>query len=111
FRKSYNAALRASVRNEDFLDEFLRAANNEQVNLALEFSYGSAKDDIDRKMTNEQVIEILKEKAAKAVENTESILLTRIDKFGVSQPQLSRQTATGRIMIELPGVKDKNRVR
>lgn len=53
----------------------------------------------------------LKNEANVALENTERIMRTRIDKFGVAQPLIQKQAFTGRIQIELPGVKDKERVR
>jgi SecD/SecF fusion protein len=61
--------------------------------------------------TNEQIITILREEAIAAIDNTERILRTRIDKFGVTQPTIQKQQYSGRIQIELPGVKDKSRVR
>lgn len=56
-------------------------------------------------------IAALKKEANTALENTERIMRTRIDKFGVAQPLIQKQAFTGRIQIELPGVKDKERVR
>ena len=64
-----------------------------------------------RESNNEQVIASLREQAQIALINTEKILRTRIDKFGVAQPSIQKQSLSGRIQIELPGVKDKDRVR
>jgi SecD/SecF fusion protein len=68
------------------------------------------RDQFPRDAENSIIAEKLTEEAATAVENTERILRTRIDKFGVAQPSIQKQLG-GRIVIELPGVKDKQRVR
>ena len=69
------------------------------------------KDLFPAESTNEEIINILREEAIAAIDNTERILRTRIDKFGVTQPTIQKQQYSGRIQIELPGVKDKSRVR
>ncbi len=98
--------------NETFLDEFLAAANKNDAPLGRIFGGSeTAGDDFSRKDSNKKVVEKLRELAEEAVKNTEDIIKTRIDKFGVAQPNMTKQTSTGRIMIELPGVKNKERVR
>ncbi|HMW98002.1 MAG TPA: protein translocase subunit SecDF, partial [Flavobacteriales bacterium] len=82
-----------------------------QASLAAIFSTQENANIFPRTSTNEQVIAALHEQANIALNNTEKILRTRIDKFGVSQPSIQKQTLSGRIQIELPGVKDKERVR
>ncbi len=69
------------------------------------------KDRFPRDATNDEILDILREEAQVAINNTEKILRTRIDKFGVTQPTIQKQQFTGRILVELPGVKDKERVR
>jgi SecD/SecF fusion protein len=54
---------------------------------------------------------VLHKEAEDAIDRSFNILRTRIDKFGVTQPNIQKLGATGRILIELPGVKDKERVR
>ena len=61
--------------------------------------------------TNENVIKALREETEAALSNTFMILRTRIDRFGVTQPNIQRLPQSGRIMIELPGVKEPERVR
>jgi len=61
--------------------------------------------------TNDNVIKALREETEAALNNTFMILRTRIDRFGVSQPNIQRLPQSGRIMIELPGVKEPARVR
>jgi len=59
---------------------------------------------------DDEIIEILRAEAETAVVNTESILRQRIDAFGVAQPNIQRLSSTGRILIELPGVDNPDRV-
>ena len=69
------------------------------------------KDMFDREGSDADYLAALRREAQAALNNTEKILRTRIDKFGVAQPSIQKQQFSGRIMIELPGVKDKERVR
>ncbi|MBL7985168.1 MAG: hypothetical protein JNM91_09225, partial [Flavobacteriales bacterium] len=99
--------------NEDFITlfdrEFKKVAPN--GSLAAIFSSQDNASMFDRTFTNEQVINSLRDQAQIALNNTEKIMRTRIDKFGVAQPSIQKQALSGRIQIELPGVKDKDRVR
>ncbi len=61
--------------------------------------------------SNDDVIKALREETEAALENTFMVLRARIDRFGVSQPNIQRLAQSGRIMIELPGVKEPERVR
>ncbi|RZA00850.1 MAG: protein translocase subunit SecDF [Sphingobacteriaceae bacterium] len=61
--------------------------------------------------SNDEVEAYLKEEANAAVEQSYTVLNTRIDQFGVTQPNIQKQANTNRILIELPGVKDRERVR
>jgi SecD/SecF fusion protein len=61
--------------------------------------------------SNSEVESFLKDQANTAVTQTYNILRTRIDKFGVTQPNIQLQEGTNRILVELPGVTDKERVR
>jgi SecD/SecF fusion protein len=79
--------------------------------MATVFHSRDNKDRFPREATNAEIIEILTEESKVAINNTEKILRTRIDKFGVTQPTIQKQQFTGRILVELPGVKDKERVR
>ena len=79
--------------------------------LAAIFHSRDNKEMFPRDATNEEIIQILRTESQVAIDNTERILRTRIDKFGVTQPTIQKQQYSGRISIELPGVKDKARVR
>src|SRR6201997_1587882 len=69
------------------------------------------KGKIDYNDNNDKVIAFLNERVEDAVSNSETTFRSRIDRFGVSQPNIQKLEASGRILIELPGVKDKDRVR
>ena len=61
--------------------------------------------------TNEQVVAVLREQAESAIANSFNVLRNRIDRFGVTQPNIQRLENSGRILVELPGVKEPERVR
>lgn len=98
---------------DDFVTLFGRAWNENypESQLATVFHSRDNKERFPRDASNQEVLDILKEESKVAINNTEKILRTRIDKFGVTQPTIQKQQFTGRILVELPGVKDKERVR
>ncbi len=61
--------------------------------------------------TNDQVLAVIKKEAEGAIDRSFQILRTRIDRFGVSQPNIQKLATSGRILVELPGIKDPKRVR
>ena len=63
------------------------------------------------KSSDDDVVEILRKEADDALNNTENIIKKRIEPFGVTQANVQRQSLTGRIVVELPGVDDRERVR
>lgn len=69
------------------------------------------KDKFPAKSTDEEIIKILRTEAEAAINNSERIIKKRIDQFGVAQPNVQKQSFSGRILVELPGVDDKERVR
>ncbi|MFA6402349.1 MAG: protein translocase subunit SecDF [Salinivirgaceae bacterium] len=79
--------------------------------LAAIFNTIELKDKINFSSTNEEVLEVLRIEAESAISNSFNILRNRIDKFGVTQPNIQRLGNSGRILVELPGVKDPERVR
>lgn len=98
---------------DDFVSLFGEAWNEKypDAKMASVFHSRDNKDRFPREATNDEILEILTEEAQVAINNTEKILRTRIDKFGVTQPTIQKQQFSGRILVELPGVKDKERVR
>ena len=69
------------------------------------------KDRINFNSTNEDVQKVLEAEANAAIDNAFNELRNRIDRFGVVQPNISQLQPRGRILVELPGVKDPQRVR
>jgi SecD/SecF fusion protein len=61
--------------------------------------------------TNQQVAEYLRHQVESAIDNSYNILSKRIDRFGIAQPNIQRVKNTGRILVELPGIKEPERVR
>ena len=62
-------------------------------------------------MTNDEVQPILEKKLDESIESAFEVIRKRIDKFGVTQPNIQRQGKSARILVELPGVKDVERVK
>ena len=114
----FNAALsqaRSEQKNsaEDFVTLFSRAYADLSGNapLALIFNTQELREKITPTSTNEQVIRVLREEAESAIDNSFNVLRSRIDRFGVTQPNIQKIGASGRILVELPGVKEPERVR
>jgi len=98
----------------DYLDLFVSAFKeiNPQGQLASIFSTMDLKDKISLKSTNDEVIAVLRTEIDDAINNSFNVLRSRIDRFGVVQPNIQRdRNNVGRILIELPGVKEPERVR
>lgn len=79
--------------------------------LASIFLYEFKDKGITTNSTNEEVLAVINTEANEAIDRSYQILRTRIDRFGVAQPNIQKLATTGRIAIELPGIKDANRVR
>ncbi|MBQ9652813.1 MAG: protein translocase subunit SecD [Bacteroidales bacterium] len=79
--------------------------------LAEIFATYELRDKISNDATNDKVIEVIRAEAKSAVDNSFNVLRNRIDRFGVTQPNIQQVGNSGKILIELPGVKDPERVR
>jgi len=113
FKKAIDRALELQrSSNKDFVVLFGQAFNEVDPNasLAAVFANIENQDKIKFNSTNDQVLKVLKEESDAAISRSFNILRTRIDKFGVSQPNI-QQLGSGRILVELPGVKEPDRVR
>ncbi len=115
-----DAALKAQKKstNTDFVtlfyEEIQKLDTNHNLSLYQKFNSGDLKDKIksDKKVaTNDEVIEAIKKETSDAYERTYQIISRRIDRFGVAQPTIQKLSASERILVELPGVKDQDRVR
>jgi SecD/SecF fusion protein len=112
-----NALARAQeiqrTSTKDFVTIFGEEFNklNPGGKLAINFQTIELKGKIDFNTSNEDVLKFLRERIEDAIATSENTLRARIDKFGVTQPNIQRLASSGRILIELPGVTDKSRVR
>lgn len=92
-----------------FFESFYEIDPNAQ--LASVFSTFELKDKVTLNSTNSEVEKVIREEVDGAIDNSFRVLRTRIDRFGVVQPNIQKLSQTGRILIELPGIKDPERVR
>lgn len=81
------------------------------ASLAAIFNTVELKDRISYNSTNEDVLKVIREETKGAIDRTYNILRTRIDRFGVAQPNIQQLQTAGRILVELPGIKEPERVR
>lgn len=98
---------------KDFLTLFIDAFNevNPGGQLASIFSGYTLKNKINYTSTNDEVVKVLKEEVDSAIDNSFNVLRSRIDRYGVVQPNIQKLEGSSRILIEMPGVKEPERVR
>jgi SecD/SecF fusion protein len=115
---NFNRALeqaytRQATSNKDFIELFAEEYRklNPQAPLAGIFSTFELKERISPQSTDAQVMAVIREETKSAIDNSFNVLRTRIDQFGVVSPNIQRLETTGRILVELPGVKEPDRVR
>ena len=96
-----------------YLDLFVKTYTKLDPNakLATIFSTFELKDKISLTTSNDDVVKVLRTEVDGAISNSFNVLRTRIDRFGVVQPNIQKLDRTGRILIELPGIKEPERVR
>lgn len=92
-----------------FFESFYELDPNAQ--LASVFSTFELKEKVSLNSTNPEVEKVVREEVEGAIDNSFNVLRTRIDRFGVVQPNIQKLSQTGRILIELPGIKEPERVR
>ena len=116
FTETLNAAKKRAVSSQDnfidiFAQEYARIAGAD-AKLSTFFATSNLKEKINSQTSNEEIISVLKEEVNAAVSNSFNVLRTRIDRFGVAQPNIQELAGKqGRIMVELPGIKEPERVR
>ena len=98
---------------DDFVTLFLASFREIDPNakLASIFATFELKDKVTTSSTNEEVERVIREEVEGAINNSFMVLRTRIDRFGVVQPNIQKLAQSGRILIELPGIKEPERVR
>ena len=117
--EAFNAAVAEAAKQqitsqEDFITLFVREYKKQapEGKLAEIFATQQLKDKVNTRSTDTEVEAVLREEVKAAVENSYNVLRTRIDRFGVVQPNIQTlEGKMGRIMVELPGIKEPERVR
>ena len=97
----------------DFITLFAEAWEETSNGMPLAQIFGTyeMRDQIGPESTDEQVIEVIRAESESAISNSFNVLRNRIDRFGVTQPNIQKLGNSGRILVELPGVKEPERVR
>ena len=97
----------------DFVTLFIESYReiDPEGQLASIFSTFELKDKVTLNSTNAEVEKVIREEVDGAIQNSFNVLRTRIDRFGVVQPNIQKLAQPGRILIELPGIKEPERVR
>jgi SecD/SecF fusion protein len=114
FNKALESAYaRQANSNRGFIDLFAEEYKklDQGARLSAIFSTFDLKEKITPQSTDAQVISVLNNELKSAIDNSFNVLRTRIDRFGVVSPNIQRLETAGRILVELPGVKEKERVR
>ena len=114
FNKALEAAYaRQATSQKNYIDLFAEEYKklDPGAHLSALFSTFELKDKITPQSTDAQVIAVLKDELQSAIDNSFNVLRTRIDRFGVVSPNIQRLETAGRILVELPGVKEPARVR
>jgi SecD/SecF fusion protein len=115
YKKSMEEARKAEENSQDdFISLFISAwkKNAPGKPLASVFATQQMKDKVTTKSTDSEVESALRAEVSAAVDNALLVVQNRIDKFGVVQPNISKlEGMSGRIMVEMPGVKEPERVR
>ena len=115
FNQAVATAAKQAVTSQDdfitlFVSEYKRLAP--QATLAELFATQQLKDKVNTRSTDAEVEKVLRDEVKTAIDNSYNVLRTRIDRFGVAQPNIQAlEGGMGRIMVELPGIKEPERVR
>ena len=114
FNKAIDIATQESVTSQtDFITLFANEYKKQAPNgrLAVIFATQQLKDKVTTTSSDSEVEKVLRAEVKGAIDNSYNVLRTRIDRFGVAQPNIQAlEGKMGRIMIELPGIKEPNRV-
>lgn len=104
------AAQRSIENDTDFIDEMVAEFESRDPDARLSRYYRNDAMDITRRSTNEEIATFLKTQRQSALDRAIEIIRTRVDRYGVTEPSIVKQ-GNNRIVVELPGVEDKERVR
>ena len=115
----YRANAKQSDSQNDYIDDFVSSfdevneANETNVLLSSPriFGHRNMLNKFEVNAADDEVIAVVREELKGAIDRAFSVLRARIDKFGVVQPNIQQLEQEGRILVELPGVKDHDRVK
>ena len=114
FKVALDNARQATINGGDYITAFINEYHKVAPgsSLASLFATFDLKDRISQNSSDKDVEAVLRDEVKAAVDNSYNVLRSRIDRFGVVQPNIQAiEGGMGRIMIELPGVKEPERVR
>ena len=116
FNKALSLARqRAEETHTDFITLFAEAwkeiAGEQRLSFDIDLDKFSSDVSNKSKITNDEIIELLRKEAESAINNSYTVVERRVNQFGVAQPNIQKIARTGRILVELPGVKEPERVR
>jgi SecD/SecF fusion protein len=117
FLKSLEDAKKNQKGNQSYLDAFFEAfeANKGTTKLAAPDIFANrtlqGEGGVNFKMTDSETQKVIRKKVDESVDSAFGVLRKRIDKFGVTQPNIAKLGQTGRILVELPGAKDVDRIK
>jgi preprotein translocase subunit SecD len=94
----------------DFIDEMVAEFESRDADARLSRYYRNDAMDITRRSTNDEIATFLKSQRQSALDRAIEIIRTRVDRYGVTEPSIVKQ-GNNRVVVELPGVEDKERVR
>ena len=107
------AKTRSVTSQSDLITLFAEAWKEVTGGQRLYAAFGTyeMRDKIKPESSDDEIVSVIKQEAESAVSNSFNVLRNRIDRFGVTQPSIQKIGNTGRILVELPGVKEPERVR
>ncbi|NDV64108.1 protein translocase subunit SecDF [Bacteroides sp. 224] len=117
--ESFNKALASAktlqaTSQDDFVSLFVKEYKKlaPEAKLSELFATQKLKDKVTQRSTDAEIEDVLRSEIKSAIDNSYNVLRTRIDRFGVVQPNIQRlEDRMGRIRVELPGIKEPERVR
>ena len=115
--KAFETALqRSQTSGTDFITLFNEAweenSNGQRLsNIFIGLDRKNKTENKKLESTDAEIISLIRKEAESAIANSFEVLRNRVDRFGVTQPNIQKVGNTGRILVELPGVKEPERVR
>ena len=116
FNQAIDNATKNRQGNQDYLDVFFEefekvSAGKIKLSSPDIFANKILGDEVNYKMSDADVKKVIKQKVVKSISSAMIVLTSRIDKFGATQPSIQKVGESGRILIELPGAKDVDRIK